>query len=508
MARLRGTSSFAPLALAAGTACACRTPTQVTVEISTDVPCDSVQGASLQVGSLESIESSSPSAEARQCSADGRIGSIVLVPRGSKDEPFAFKVAMGVGVGPDRCAVESGKCVVARRALRFIPHTELSLPVVLRQACMGVSCPATETCVRGRCVPASIDDPERCAGSACSEEALWPGVGTADAGPDTSPPVDATPVTDAPADQADAGPVVGSWKVGSMSESAEGFVLKTEGVTFAGGKAELARAWTPGPNLLVNPGAETGNTTGWVDVEHLTIDSGRKRSGSYSFGHYDGVGDIEGRQHVSLSAYAPFIAVGRAKVAFGAWVQKAAGDSAHVIFELLDAATQPGGTPLWRRDPGGPPAEDQWTSFPADVLSPASAAKAGVYLSGHYNTGSTCNAWFDDLVIQVATDRYAASGIALFQKIAPQGVAWGKLDYEASTPAGTSVTVSVRTAKTGAGDWRRWSVATGGQDIGDLAGVADGDRGIQVKIELASDGMQTPTVSWFSVDGVVAVVGD
>jgi hypothetical protein len=29
-----------------------------------------------------------------------------------------------------------------------------------------------------------------------------------------------------------------------------------------------------------------------------------------------------------------------------------------------------------------------------------------------------------------------------------------------------------------------------------------------VKIELASDGMQTPTVSWFSVDGVVAVVGD
>jgi hypothetical protein len=150
----------------------CRTPTQVTLEISTDLDCGELQGTTITVGTLDSIECSPEATETFQCEA-GRIGSLVVVPSGALNEEFAVKVVTGVTLPPPvpdaTCTASSNPpdylgTIVARRALRFIPHTELTLPIVMQRACEGVACVAdATTCNQGSCVAATIQDPGVCA---------------------------------------------------------------------------------------------------------------------------------------------------------------------------------------------------------------------------------------------------------------------------------------------------------------------------------------------------------
>ena len=59
---------------------------------------------------------------------------------------------LGVGRDPTDCATNFGTgCVVARRVLNYIPHTRLALEVPLNTSCLGVACPASQTCVDGAC---------------------------------------------------------------------------------------------------------------------------------------------------------------------------------------------------------------------------------------------------------------------------------------------------------------------------------------------------------------------
>jgi formylglycine-generating enzyme required for sulfatase activity len=79
-------------------------------------------------------------------------------------------------------------CIVARRALRFLPHEELTLPIDLRQDCDGRKCSPTETCVHGKCVSATIPDPALCRGAGCPDSILLTGSipDAGDDGPDVS----------------------------------------------------------------------------------------------------------------------------------------------------------------------------------------------------------------------------------------------------------------------------------------------------------------------------------
>ncbi len=179
-------------------ASACRTATQVTFEVTTNVACAELRETEIAVGSLAAVADPgrAPATTAPRCTKEGRIGALVVVPSGDDGELVAVRVTTGVGVSPSQCGPGS-KCIVAKRALRFIPHESLTVRVEMAAACEGVVCPGDQTCVSGVCRSATIDDPRRCV-SGCGDEAL--GGGGADAGADA----DASDAT-VPSDAADAG---------------------------------------------------------------------------------------------------------------------------------------------------------------------------------------------------------------------------------------------------------------------------------------------------------------
>lgn len=182
----------------------CREPTQITVVLSTDVECSRVVETTLGVGTLSNVNDKPPVSSRKGCkNAAGRIGSLVVVPSGDDGDEVALLAVMSVdGAENVSCAplAPGPKCVVARRALRYVPHTPLTLPIELSTSCLGVKCDPTETCFKGLCVSATIPDPEQCTDPA-SCVPKWP---AADGGADAAPDAAGDAPADAPGD-ADAG---------------------------------------------------------------------------------------------------------------------------------------------------------------------------------------------------------------------------------------------------------------------------------------------------------------
>jgi hypothetical protein len=155
----------------------CRDATQITVDVTTDVKCPDVKGTSLTIGTLDGLDGRPPTAQTTACTpgAVARVGKIVVVPSGEKDDAVAVRVVLGFGRDPAECVAPTfgPGCIVARRSLRYVPHENLTLPIFMSAACSGVACGATETCVGGTCKPATIDDPSLCTkAEGCGEEAL------------------------------------------------------------------------------------------------------------------------------------------------------------------------------------------------------------------------------------------------------------------------------------------------------------------------------------------------
>jgi hypothetical protein len=157
---------FASISIAALALAACRTPTQVTVELSTDIPCSAGLKTTMQIGHPgQDVEDRPPTVETTACE-NGRIGSVVVVPSGAKDDEFAVKAVLAYDPRtPETCALAAQRseklpgCILARRAMRFVPHEELSLPMALLAECDGVLCPVNTTCLHGNCVPADPSVP-------------------------------------------------------------------------------------------------------------------------------------------------------------------------------------------------------------------------------------------------------------------------------------------------------------------------------------------------------------
>ena len=169
----------------------CRAPTEITLDLTSDIPCDQLLGTSITVGPFDAIEGLPPATTTTQCSSDGHIGTIVVIPSGSDSADVAVRIVGGQRVDPEKCAAPSyapappltGGCVVARRLLSFEPHDPLFLPILLRSDCVGVPCRPTETCVNGSCVNATIADPKACSTpGACSEASLGDAGAPEDAG--------------------------------------------------------------------------------------------------------------------------------------------------------------------------------------------------------------------------------------------------------------------------------------------------------------------------------------
>ncbi len=150
---------------------ACREPTQITLEVRTDLRCADRVTSAIVVGTLaqtaESLTSRPPAVETTDCTESGNgeafIGSLVVVPSGDDTGEVAIKVVAGVGIPPEDCTGPTDKrCITARRVRKYVSSTKLVLPVLLADACRGVPCGADETCSRGRCVSVRCEDDGTC----------------------------------------------------------------------------------------------------------------------------------------------------------------------------------------------------------------------------------------------------------------------------------------------------------------------------------------------------------
>lgn len=128
-------ASFVVLSLVA-----CREPTQITLALTTDATCDDLEETRVTVGAFDAIEANDPTTVTSLCSG-GEIGSLVAIPIGDDHGDIAFKIISSVDAKPtDTCDTVgelASHCIVARRALSFIPNTPLLVPVVMRESCAG-----------------------------------------------------------------------------------------------------------------------------------------------------------------------------------------------------------------------------------------------------------------------------------------------------------------------------------------------------------------------------------
>jgi hypothetical protein len=161
---------------------ACTDPTYVTVHVTTDVPCERLQGVTLTVGKLGALEDKVPTTRTAECNGN-EIGTLTVVPSGEDDGEFAVRVIMGIERDVETCTSPAygDGCVVARRGLRFLPGDSVELPIVMRQICNGIPCGPYDTCVRGSCVPATCKD-----SNTCTEDKLAENGGPVDGGPGDS----------------------------------------------------------------------------------------------------------------------------------------------------------------------------------------------------------------------------------------------------------------------------------------------------------------------------------
>src|SRR5687767_5624844 len=144
----------------------CNNATQVVVLITTDVPCEDLKGVSITTGDPKTLDTLPPGVLKTSCTAlkgedEGKyqIGDIVVTPSAGRGDKFGIRVVVGVTAKAEQCA--EGKyngCVVARRAISFIEHETLQLPIFLSSSCEDVPClgEPIQTCVLGQCVTAEV----------------------------------------------------------------------------------------------------------------------------------------------------------------------------------------------------------------------------------------------------------------------------------------------------------------------------------------------------------------
>ncbi len=178
----RGLVVFAGLGLVA---LACLGPTQVDVRLSTDLTPRPRVRVAVFAGKPPLVEGQGDAVAEIEWTGAPDIGSLTLVPKDDRSAPLAVRVVMTTnGRDPRECTDKDATgCVISRRALAFVPHTSLSLPIRLSERCIGVPCSPDTTCALGACVPSTV----ACEGGSCvlpAEQGPPPDAGVADGAPD------------------------------------------------------------------------------------------------------------------------------------------------------------------------------------------------------------------------------------------------------------------------------------------------------------------------------------
>ena len=154
----------------------CKTPTEVTVELSSEVGYRGDMAVAVQIDREGTVEAAPPRVVTRSAwPASGSVGTVVVAPSGDDDE-VVMRVVLAAGREPSSCsAADAAGCVVVRRRVRFARGESTSARIVLRPACLGVYCDAKTSCATdGRC--GSLD------GDVATSDGGAPDAAVADAG--------------------------------------------------------------------------------------------------------------------------------------------------------------------------------------------------------------------------------------------------------------------------------------------------------------------------------------
>lgn len=165
---------------------ACRSPTQVTLDVTYRGPCKEVAEVGFIISTDPFVAASrietnvfTTSVSGASCTpgvggAPSRIGTLVVTPNDDTDHASIIVMA-SFGQALSACKAANGYfgCIIARRAFVFVKSSALTLEVSLDPDCKNVPCDAVSTCSKGACVSSSVD----CNGDGCSA----PGV-TSDGG--------------------------------------------------------------------------------------------------------------------------------------------------------------------------------------------------------------------------------------------------------------------------------------------------------------------------------------
>jgi hypothetical protein len=167
--------------VAAGGQATCAAPTAITVVVKNDFGCKVLPRAGLSVArTVLELDQQALTSTSFECDASGRLGSIVLVPKGDKSGRIALQIALRPdGEDPANCLGANQKgCIFARRDLAWIENVNLEVIVDMRLACLDIPCERSATCVRGNCVSPLLT----CASPPCDESVLLSPRNVLDAG--------------------------------------------------------------------------------------------------------------------------------------------------------------------------------------------------------------------------------------------------------------------------------------------------------------------------------------
>ena len=140
----------------------CRDATEITLHVHTNLLCTDPakwKGVAVYAGASGSdIESKAPALTTSACDVNGEIGTLVVVPSGSKYAEVALRVVAGIDVKPEECAARHyAGCIVARRTVRFNAHDSVALDVELTSDCVNLGCDESHTCVDGACADSETE---------------------------------------------------------------------------------------------------------------------------------------------------------------------------------------------------------------------------------------------------------------------------------------------------------------------------------------------------------------
>lgn len=168
-----------PVALAP----ACYGPTEMIVEVTSDVPCTSAPRTGLYVGPPFKNDPATVTEDCTPTAAGSTVGTLALVPGGESGHA-AVKVVLAVGQRVDQCEMHPELCIVATRSFSYLEHRSLHLPIRLFAECLGKRCPEDQTCGAGGLC---MSDDVTCSADGCRLPSEPP-PGATHAPPDGGPP--------------------------------------------------------------------------------------------------------------------------------------------------------------------------------------------------------------------------------------------------------------------------------------------------------------------------------